>query len=59
MLWNAMVNLAIMAGGVLSFLGQAAGLIFLVLSIVYLYSDRHDGNLFWFFELDEWKEDDE
>lgn len=57
MLWNAMVNLAIMAGGVLEFLGQAGGLLFLVLSIAYLYSERTDGNLFWYFD-DEWKGED-
>lgn len=57
MFWNAMVNLAIMAGGVLQFLGQAGGLIFLVFAIAYLYSDRTDGNMFWYF--DEWKEDEE
>lgn len=59
MLWNALVNLAILAGGVLQFLGQAGGLIFLVLAISYLYSDREDGNMFWYFEKDEWKGDDE
>lgn len=59
MFWNAMVNLAIMAGGVLQFLGQAGGLIFLVLAFAYLYSERCDGNMFWYFEQDEWKDDDE
>ena len=57
MLWNAMINLAIMAGGVLQFLGQAGGLIFLVLAIGYLFSEREDGNMFWYF--DEWEEDEE
>lgn len=59
MFWNSLVNLAIMAGGVLQFLGLAGGLLFFVLSIAYLYSDHGDGNLFWFFDIDKWEEDDE
>ncbi len=48
MFWNALVNFAIAAGGVLDFLGTVGGLFFIVLSILYLYGDRDDGNLFWF-----------
>lgn len=64
MFWNALVNFAIAAGGVLDFLGTVGGLFFSVLSILYLYGDRDDGNLFWFVDdlgdrFDDFWEDDE
>lgn len=64
MFWNALVNFAIIAGGVLDFLGTVGGLLFVVLSISYLYGGRNDGNLFWFVDdldntLDSFWEDDE
>lgn len=48
MFWNLLVNFAIMAGGVLQVVAFIGGLLFVVLSIAYLFSDHEDGNLFWF-----------
>lgn len=48
MFFNALVNFAIVAVGVLETLGIVSGLLFFVLSLIYLYENRNDGNLFWF-----------
>lgn len=59
MLFNALVDFAFIAIGALETLGVIGGLLFLVLTIAYLYEDRNDGNLFWFLEkwYKKWEEE--
>lgn len=52
-----LVNLAFMLGGVLRALADIGGLLFLLLTVLYIYEDRKDGNLFWFLPI--WDEDED